>query len=55
MADYTAAANARIEELVKSGLSKDDIFTKFISGGKQIIYPTIGDDGKAHLVKETFK
>ena len=54
MATYTEIANKFIEELLKQGYSKADIFTKFVTGGKQVVYPVIGDDGRPHLAKRTF-
>lgn len=36
-------------------LTKDDIYTKFVTGGVQIVWPVIGKDGKPHLEKKTFK
>ena len=54
MAQYTETANAFIASLVEQGYSKADIFTKFVTGGKQAVYPVIGDDGKPHLAKRTF-
>lgn len=54
MAQYTETANAFIESLVEQGYSKADIFTKFVTGGKQVVYPVIGDDGRPHLAKRTF-
>ena len=53
--DYTENANKFIEELMKEGYTKSDIFTKFVTGGKQVVYPVIGDDGRPHLEKKTFK
>lgn len=55
MAGYTEEANKFIEELVSQGYSKSDIFTKFVTGGKQVVYPVIGEDGKPHLAKQVFK
>jgi len=52
---YTENANKFIEELMKDGYAKSDIFTKFVTGGKQVVYPVIGEDGKPHLAKKTFK
>lgn len=52
---YTENANKFIEELMKEGYAKSDIFTKFVTGGKQVVYPVIGEDGKPHLAKKTFK
>ena len=54
MATYTELANKFIEELIKQGYSKSDTFTKFVTGGKQVVYPVIGDDGRPHLAKRTF-
>ena len=55
MADYTEEANRFVETLVERGYSKADIYTKFVSGGKQIVYPVVGEDGKPHLEKRTFR
>lgn len=55
MAEYTEEANKFIETLVKDGYSKSDIFTKFVKGGKEVVYPVIGEDGRPHLAKKTFK
>lgn len=55
MANYTEEANKFIGELVEQGYSKSDIFTKFVTGGKQVVYPVIGEDGRPHLEKKTFK
>ena len=52
---YTGDANKLIEELMATGYQKADIFTKFVTGGKQVVYPVIGDDGRPHLAKKTFK
>jgi hypothetical protein len=52
--DYTETANAFIEYLIKEGYTRADIFTKFVKGGKQVVYPVIGEDGRPHLVKKTF-
>lgn len=52
---YTGDANKFIEELMATGYQKADIFTKFVTGGKQVVYPVIGDDGRPHLAKKTFK
>ena len=52
---YTGDANKFIEELMANGYQKADIFTKFVTGGKQVVYPVIGEDGKPHLAKKTFK
>lgn len=55
MANYTEEANKFIEELVGQGYSKSDIFTKFVTGGKQVVYPVVGEDGRPHLEKRTFR
>lgn len=55
MAEYTELANQFIDSLVKQGIDKNDIFTHFITKGKQVIWPVIGQDGKPHLEKKTFK
>ena len=55
MANYTEEANRFMGELVERGYSRSDIFTKFVTGGKQVVYPVIGEDGKPHLEKKTFK
>ena len=39
----------------KKGIDKADIFNHFVTKGKQVVWAEIGDDGKAHLVKKTFK
>lgn len=52
---YTQDANQFIEDLMAQGYSKSDIFTKFVTGGKQVVYPVIGEDGRPHLEKKTFK
>lgn len=52
---YTQDANQFIQDLIKEGYSKADIFTKFVTGGKQVVYPVIGEDGRPHLEKKTFK
>lgn len=52
---YTGDANKFIEELMATGYQKADIFTKFVTGGKQVVYPVIGEDGRPHLAKKTFK
>jgi hypothetical protein len=52
---YTQDANQFIEDLKAQGYSKSDIFTKFVTGGKQVVYPVIGEDGRPHLEKKTFK
>lgn len=53
--NYTADANQFVDQLVKNGYDKNDIFTKYVTGGKVVIYPVIGPDGKPHLEKKTFK
>lgn len=55
MSTYTEEANRFIEGLVNDGYSKSDIFTKFVTGGKQVVYPVIGEDGRPHLAKRTFR
>lgn len=52
---YTQDANQFIQDLIKEGYGKADIFTKFVTGGKQVVYPVIGEDGRPHLEKKTFK
>jgi len=52
---YTEDANSFVEGLVAEGYSKGDIFTKYVAGGKQVVYPVIGKDGKPHLEKKTFR
>ena len=54
MSEYTELANKFIEELISQGYQKSDIFTKFVTGGKQVVFPVIGDDGRPHLSKRTF-
>lgn len=53
--NYTGSANQFIEHLVESGYDRSDIFTKFVKGGKQVVFPVIGDDGQPHLEKKTFR
>lgn len=55
MADYTTQANEFIESLVQQGVDKKDIFSHFVTKGKQVVWPVIGDYGKPHLEKKTFK
>ena len=55
MKDYTAEANAFIETLLADGYANADIYTKFVTGGKQVVYPVIGEDGRPHLAKKVFK
>lgn len=55
MADYTQQANEFIETLIAGGIGRKDIFTHFVPKGKQVVYPVLGDDGKPHLAKKTFK
>lgn len=57
MSSYTEDANKFIEDelVAKKGIDKKDIFSHFVTKGKQVIWPEIGDDGKAHLVKKVFK
>lgn len=55
MADYTTQANEFIQSLVDQGVPKADIFTHFVNKGKQVVWPVLGDDGKPHLAKKTFK
>ena len=55
MKDYTAEANAFIESLLADGYVPADIYTKFITGGKHVVYPVIGEDGRPHLAKKVFK
>ena len=55
MKDYTVEASKFVESLVADGYDKSDIFTKFVTGGKQVVYPVIGEDGRPHLAKKTFK
>ena len=54
MAEYTELANKFIAELISQGYQKSDIFTKFVTGGKQVVYPVVGEDGRPHLAKRTF-
>ena len=53
--NYTGSANQFIERLVESGYDRADIFTKFVKGGKQVVFPVIGEDGRPHLEKRTFR
>ena len=53
--DYTGSANRFIEQLIESGYGRPDIFTKFVKGGKQVVFPVIGEDGRPHLEKRTFR
>ena len=53
--DYTGNANQFIEHLVETGYDRSDIFTKFVKGGKQVVFPVIGEDGRTHLEKRTFR
>jgi hypothetical protein len=55
MAGYTEEANIFIESLVKGGYPKGDIYTKFVKGGKEVVYPVIGEDGRPHLARKVFK
>jgi hypothetical protein len=55
MAGYTEEANIFIESLVKEGYLKGDIYTKFVKGGKEVVYPVIGEDGRPHLARKVFK
>jgi len=55
MAGYTEEANIFIESLVKEGYPKGDIYTKFVKGGKEVVYPVIGEDGRPHLARKVFK
>lgn len=55
MATYTEQANDFIESLVKNGVDKKDIFSHFVTKGKQVVWPVISEDGKPHLEKKTFK
>ena len=55
MADYTTEANLFIDSLIEQGIDRKDIFTHFVSKGKQVVWPALGADGKAHLMKKTFK
>ena len=54
MAEYTELANKFIAELISQGYRKEDIYAKFVAGGKQVVYPVIGEDGRPHLAKRTF-
>ena len=53
--NYTTDSNQFVDQLVKNGYDKKDIFTKYVTGGKEVVYPVIGQDGKPHLEKKTFK
>ena len=55
MAGYTEEANIFIKSLVKEGYLKGDIHTKFVKGGKEVVYPVIGEDGRPHLARKIFK
>lgn len=55
MAGYTEEANIFIASLVKEGYLKGDIYTKFVKGGKEVVYPVIGEDGRPHLARKVFK
>lgn len=52
---YTNDSNDFIASLLSQGYLKEDIERKFITGGVQVTYPVIGDDGKPHLAKIKFK
>ena len=53
--EYTEDANSFVKKLIAEGYTKDDIFTKYVAGGKQVVYPVIGEDGKPQLEKKTFR
>lgn len=53
--NYTEEANQFVEQLIKDGYDKKDISTKYVTGGKEVVYPVIGEDGKPHLEKKIFK
>ena len=53
--NYTGSANQFIEQLLDDSYDRSDIFTKFVKGGKQVVFPVIGDDGWPHLEKRTFR
>ena len=55
MAGYTEEANDFIESLLKEGYVKGDIYAKFVKGGKEVVYPVIGEDGRPHLARKIFK
>ena len=53
--NYTEEANQFVQNLLNDGYDKKDIFTKYVTGGKEVVYPVIGQDGKPHLEKKIFK
>ena len=55
MATYTEDANAFIGELVAQGYGKGDIYAKFVKGGKEVVYPVVGEDGRPHLARRVFR
>ena len=55
MATYTEDANAFIGELVAQGYVKGDIYAKFVKGGKEVVYPVVGEDGRPHLARRVFR
>lgn len=55
MASYTEEANNFIEGLLKEGYLKGDIYAKFVKGGKEVVYPVVGEDGRPHLARKVFR
>jgi len=52
---YTSDKNAFVQELIGRGYARKDISVKYTASGAVVEYPVIGDDGKPHLIKTTFK
>lgn len=52
---YTLDAEGFVKGLMSDGYSRKDIYTKYVAGGKEVVYPVIGDDGRPHLEKKVFK
>ena len=55
MTEYTQNANDFINDLISSGIEKKDIHSHFVSKGKQVLWPYIGEDGKPHINTKTFR
>lgn len=54
--NYTEDAKKFIEKLIELGYDKKDIFTKYVTGGKEVVYPVISpEDGRPHLERKLFK
>jgi len=52
---FTTDKNAFVQDLLSKGIDRKDIDVKYTASGAVVVYAVIGEDGKPHLVKTTFK